>query len=148
MISRARYQFGSLTRKKRAKGSDAWEFRYYESTENGTRQRKTATVGSVEKCGTKALAQRAVDAFLLKLNSETPQQSMAVVTFGAICDRYLEEELPERYSTTAKSYRSNIKNYLRPRWGDYLLEKIRPMAVEDWLKNLPMAPKSKPTFVA
>ena len=84
-------------------------------------------MGSVEKYGTKALAQRAVEALLLKLNSETPQQSMAVVTFGAICDRYLEEELPERYST-AKSYRSNIKNYLRPRWGDYLLEKIRPMA--------------------
>ena len=116
MISRARYQFGSLTRKKRAKGSDAWEFRYYESTENGIRQRRTATVGSVEKYGTKALAQRAVEALLLKFNSETPQQSMAVVTFGAICDRYLEEELPERYST-AKSYRSNIKNYLRPRWG-------------------------------
>ncbi len=105
-------------------------------------------MGSVEKYGTKALAQRAVDALLLKLNSETPQQPMAVVTFGAICDRYLEEELPERYSTTAKSHRSNIKKYLRPRWGDYLLEKIRPMAVEDWLKNLPMAPKSKPTFVA
>ena len=97
MISRARYQFGSLTRKKRAKGSDAWEFRYYETIENGTRQRRTATVGSVEKYGTKALAQRAVEALLLKLNSETPQQSMAVVTFGAICDRYLEEELPERY---------------------------------------------------
>ena len=139
---RACYQFGSLTRKKRAKGPDAWEFRYYETTTTGERERKTATVGSVEKYKTKALAQKAVEALLLKLNSETPQQRMTVVTFGAICDRYLEEELPERYST-AKSYRSNIKNYLKPRWGDYLLEKIRPMAVEDWLKTLPMAPKSK-----
>jgi integrase len=67
---------------------------------------------------------------------------MAVVSFGAICDRYLEEEMPERHSTS-RSYRSNIKNYLRPRWGNYLLDHIRPMAVEDWLKNLPMAPKSK-----
>ena len=49
---------------------------------------------------------------------------MAVVTFGAICDRYLEEELPERY-LTAKSYCSNIKNYLKLRWGHYLLEKVR-----------------------
>jgi integrase len=64
------------------------------------------------------------------------------VTFGAICDRYLEEELPERYSTS-KSYRSNIKNHLKPRWGNYLLDRIRPMAVEDWLKKLPMAPKSR-----
>ncbi|MCU1222344.1 MAG: site-specific recombinase, phage integrase family [Edaphobacter sp.] len=67
---------------------------------------------------------------------------MAVVTFGAICDRYIQEELPERHSTS-RSYRSNIKNYLKPRWGDYLLDHIRPMAVEDWLKKLPMAPKSK-----
>ena len=142
MMARACYQFGSLTRKKRAKGPDAWEFRYYETTEKGTRERKTATVGTVEKYRTKALAQKAVEALLLKLNSETPQQRMAVVTFGAICDRYLQEEMPERYSTS-KSYRSNIKNYLKPRWGDYLLDRIRPMAVEDWLKKLPMAPKSK-----
>jgi integrase len=141
-MARACYQFGSLTRKKRAKGPDAWEFRYYETTEKGTRERKTATVGTVEKYKTKALAQKAVEALLLKLNSETPQQRMAVVTFGAICDRYLQEEIPERYSTS-KSYRSNIKNHLKPRWGDYLLDRIRPMAVEDWLKKLPMAPKSK-----
>lgn len=141
-MERTRYQFGSLTRKKRAKGSDAWEFRFYETTEKGTRERKTATVGTVDKYRTKALAQKAVEALLLKLNSETPQQRMAVVTFGAICDRYLQEEIPERYSTS-KSYRSNIKNYLKPRWGDYLLDRIRPMAVEDWLKKLPMAPKSK-----
>jgi integrase len=83
-----------------------------------------------------------VEALLLTLNSETPQQRMAAVTFGAICDRYMQEEMPERYST-AKSYRANIVNHLKPRWGEYLLEKIRPMAVEDWLKNLPMAPKSK-----
>jgi integrase len=142
LMARACYQFGSLTRKKRAKGPDAWEFRYYETTEKGTRERKTATVGTVEKYRTKALAQKAVEALLLKLNSETPQQRMAVATFGGICDRYLQEEMPERYSTS-KSYRSNIKNYLKPRWGDYLLDRIRPMAVEDWLKKLPMAPKSK-----
>jgi hypothetical protein len=99
-------------------------------------------VGTVDKYKTKAQAQKAVEALLLKLNSETPQQRMAVVTFGAICDRYLEEELPERYSTS-KSYRSNIKNHLNPRWGNYLLDRIRPMAVEDWLKKLSMAPKSR-----
>ncbi|MGF7180498.1 tyrosine-type recombinase/integrase [Tunturiibacter psychrotolerans] len=142
MIPRACYQFGSLTRKKREKGPDTWEFRYYESTEEGDRRRKSCIVGTVEKLPTKAHAQKAVEALLLTLNSETPQQRMAAVTFGAICDRYMQEEMPERYST-AKSYRSNIVNHLKPRWGEYLLEKIRPMAVEDWLKNLPMASKSR-----
>jgi hypothetical protein len=99
-------------------------------------------VGTVEKYKTKALAQKAVEALLLKLNSETPQQRMAVVMFGAICDRYIQEEIPERYSTS-KSYQSNIKLHLKPRWGSYLLDRIRPRAVEDWLKKLPAAPKSK-----
>jgi integrase len=139
---RACYQFGSLTRKKRERGPDTWEFRYYESTEQGGRRRKSCIVGTVEKMPTKAHAQKAVEALLLTLNSETPQQRMAAVTFGAICDRYMQEEMPERYST-AKSYRSNIVKHLKPRWGEYLLEKIRPMAVEDWLKNLDMASKSK-----
>lgn len=139
---RACYQFGSLNTKKRAKGADAWEFRYYENAATGDRTRKTCTIGTVEKYPTEAQARKAVEALLLKLNSETPQQRMAVVTFGGVCDRYIQEELPERYSTM-KSYKSNIELHLKPRWGDYLLEKVRPMAVEDWLKNLPMAPKSK-----
>lgn len=116
LMERACYQFGNLTRKKRAKGRDTWEFRYYESTGTGERRRKSCIVGTVEKLPTKAHAQKAVEALLLKLNSETPRQRMSVVSFGAICDRYLEEELPERYST-AKSYKSNIKNYLKPRWA-------------------------------
>ena len=37
---------------------------------------------------------RTPNGLLLKLNSETPQQRLAVVTFGAICDRYLKEEMP------------------------------------------------------
>jgi len=64
------------------------------------------------------------------------------VTFGGVCDRYIAEELPERYSTR-KSYLSNINVHIKSRWGDYLLAQIRPMAVEGWLKELDMAPKSK-----
>ena len=71
-MERACYQFGNLTRKKRAKGRDTWEFRYYESTEKGGRRRKSCIVGTVEKLPTKAHAQKAVEALLLKLNSETP----------------------------------------------------------------------------
>ena len=84
----------------------------------------------------------AVEALLLKLNEEKPQHHLGAVTFGAICDRYIEEELPQRYSTR-KSYLSNIKLHIRPRWERYLLHQIRPMVVEGWLKNLDMAPKSK-----
>ncbi len=120
---RACYQFGSLVTKKRAKGSDAWEFRYYESKPDGDRTRKTCTIGTVDKYRSEAQARKAVEALLLKLNSETPLQRMAVVTFGGVCDRYVQEELPERYSTR-KSYLTNIALHLKPRWGDYLLEPV------------------------
>jgi len=41
--------------------------------------------------------------------------------------------LPERYSTR-KSYLSNINLHIKPRWGEYLIGAVRPMAVEGWFK--------------
>src|SRR2546425_881235 len=35
MHLRQRYQYGCLTRKKRTRGEDVWEFRYYEMTSTG-----------------------------------------------------------------------------------------------------------------
>ena len=142
MNPRARYQFGSLTLKKRAKSADIWEFRYYEDVAGGARVRKACFIGTIDKYPTETQARKAVEAHLLKLNAERPQHHLGSVTFGGLCDRYIAEELPERYSTR-KSYLSNINVHIKPRWGDYLLAQIRPMAVEGWLKELDMAPKSK-----
>jgi len=142
LIERTRYQFGSVTLKMRAKGADVWEFRYYETQADGVRKRKATFIGTTNQYKNKSDARVAVEALLLKLNEEKPQHHLGAVTFGAICDRYIEEELPARYSTR-KSYLSNIKLHIRPRWERYLLHQIRPMVVEGWLKNLEMAPKSK-----
>jgi integrase len=56
--------------------------------------------------------------------------------------RYEQEEMPERYSTRA-AYQSYIKNQIRPRWADTPMSAVKLMAVEDWLKNLALAPKTK-----
>ncbi len=50
--------------------------------------------------------------------------------------------MPERYSTKS-SYQSYIRNQIRPRWADTQMSAVKPMAVEDWLKNLALAPKTK-----
>lgn len=141
MFTRTRYQFGSSRRRKRKRGPDAWEFRYYE-TVNGRRKRAHETVGTVERYPTEGHARKAVEARLLKLNADTPQGQFVVPSLGALIDRYLEEELPERYSTRT-SYESVLKNHIRPTWGDYPLDKVKPMAVEHWLKQLELAPKTK-----
>lgn len=56
--------------------------------------------------------------------------------------RYEQEEMPERYSTRA-AYQSYIKNQIRPRWADTPMSAVKPMAVEDWLRGLDLAPKTK-----
>jgi integrase len=140
--SRAYYQFGSLTLKKRAKSADVWEFRYYEDAATGGRARKALFIGTTDMYKTEALARKAVEAIFLKLNAEKPMHHLGTVTFGGLCDRYISEELPERYSTR-KSYLSNINQHIKPRWGEYLIGAIRPMAVEGWFKEMDKSPKTK-----
>jgi len=65
-----------------------------------------------------------------------------VVTFGALINRFLKEALPERKGT-ADRYPSWVLNHINPRWEQVPLSKVKPLAVEIWLKGLNLAPKSK-----
>jgi hypothetical protein len=56
--------------------------------------------------------------------------------------RYEKEEMPERYSTRA-TYQSYINNQIRPRWAQTPMNAVKPMAVEDWLRSLDLAPTTK-----
>jgi len=58
-------------------------------------------------------------------------------------DRYMEHELSERRHSTQQSHSSALNRWIRPRWGDYLLEQVKPVEVEEWLRSLPLAPKTK-----
>lgn len=142
MLTRTRYQFGSLRLKQRRNGSQAWEFRYYVDQLDGGRKRQHVTIGTCERYPTEALARKAVQALLLNLNAEAPRAELEVPSFGTLLDKYAEEEMPARYSTR-KSYESNIKTHIRPKWADYPLDRIKPMPVEQWLRALKLAPKSK-----
>lgn len=82
-----------------------------------------------------------VQSILLRLNAEQPRGAGSR-DFGAVIARYEQEEMPERYSTKA-TYQSYIKNQIRPRWENTSISAIKPLAVEDWLKNLTLAPKTK-----
>lgn len=143
MFKRTRYQYGSLKVKNRKKGEEVWEFRYYEPDEHGHRQRRATTIGTREEYPSESAARKspAVQAILLRLNAEQPA-SVGPRCFGGVIARYEQEEMPERYSTRS-GYLSSINNHIRPRWADTPIRAIRPMAVEDWLKGLPLAPKTK-----
>jgi integrase len=140
MHLRQRYQHGCLSRKKRARGEDVWEFRYYETTTEGQRRRRSVLIGSVARYPTRAEALREVEPLRLRLNVES--RLGGPVTIGALAARYIEQELPERHSTR-RSYLSELNRWIIPRWGDYLLDDVKTVAVEQWLRSLQLAPKSK-----
>lgn len=128
----------------RADGEVMWELRYYETDAKGARQRRSATVGSLAEYPTESAVRKSsnVQALLLCINSEAAKPGSPAPTFGALLARYEKEEMPERHSTSS-SYKSNIKVHIRPRWAETPLAAVKAMAVEDWLKAMTLAPKTK-----
>jgi integrase len=142
LLVRTRYQYGSLRLRKRERGPDVWEFRYYDTDSQGKRKRQSVILGDRGVLTTETQARKATQALLLRLNEESPRAEVEAASFGALLDRYIEQELSERYSTR-KSHLSNIRVHIRPRWGEHPVDKLKPMAMEQWLRDLPLAPKSK-----
>jgi integrase len=135
----ARYQYGNLTIRKRKKGPDLWQFRWME---NG--KPKSVLIGTVEKYPTRADAQRAVEHLRITLNQHNLQSQFHSATVAGLIDRFIQEELPNgRRFQTQSEYRSYFNRYIRPQWGDLLLEDVDPMPVLEWLKALRLAPKTK-----
>lgn len=64
-------------------------------------------------------------------------------TVRTVADRHIEHGLPERRHSTRQSHSSGLNRWICPRWGDHLLNQARPVAVEEWLRSLPLAPKAK-----
>jgi integrase len=131
--------------KRRRNGLKVWELRYYEPLPEGKgRTLHAATVGTLQDYPSEASARKspAVQAIILRINAEHTLGPVTASSMEALIARYEEEELPVRYSTRA-SYQSYLDNYIRPRWGEESIARIRPMAVEDWLKRLKLAPKSR-----
>lgn len=139
MFTRTRYQFGWLELRKRRKGPNVWLWRYRFADPDGKRDKGAVVVGDAEQYPTKALAWKAAEGLRLMVNRNNPGDR---VTFGALIDRYVQEQLPERYSTASK-YRSWLAHHIKPQWGDFPIAKIKAVLVEEWISKLDLAPKSK-----
>jgi len=138
MFTRSRYQFGWLELRKRKRRPSVWLWRYRSTDSSGNRDKDAVIIGDVEQYPTKALAWKAAEGLRLSVNSENPGSQ---VTFGALIDRYLREQVPQRHVTASK-YRSWITHHIQPQWGDYPIAKVKPVLVEEWISKLDLAPKS------
>jgi integrase len=141
---RTRYQHGNLQLDERKNRLDVWVYRWREYGPGGKVCRRGEIVGTTDQYPTKAEALKACEHLQLTANSENP--SSRTTTFGALVDRYVAEEMPERHSTNL-AYRSYIETHIRPRWADWSLRNLTrkgaPCMIEQWLKSLDLAPKTK-----
>jgi len=111
---------------------------------------------SVEQFPTQSAVERHLEAFVLKLNSDNPLQAIHEPTFGALIDRFTEEEKlmeikqsrpgeqcdHELSYGTVVSYLSVLK-HIRAKWGATRLNRVKPVAVQEWLRGMKAAPKTK-----
>ena len=129
----ARYQYGNLMLRKRKKGPDVWQFRWME---NG--KQKSVLIGTVQKCPTRADAERAIEYLRIHINAQSPQADFHSVTVGALIDRFMAEYAHKRCrKLTQSTYRSLFKNHIRPTWERELAANVKAMAVEEWLESYP-----------
>lgn len=71
--------------------------------------------------------------------SRKPEEVTSVRTIAA---RYEAERMPARFST-ARMYRSWLRNHIVPKWGAVSVNELQARDVELWLHTLQLAPKSK-----
>ena len=136
-----RYQYGSLTRRKRIRTEDVWQFRYYETTPEGQRRRRSKIIGMLSQYPTPTDALRILERFRLRLNLQN--RLGLPMTLDALADDYVEKELPLLRYGTQQAHLSSLHRWIRPRWGGCLVYEIKPIEVEQWLRSLPLADKSK-----
>jgi len=144
-LTRTRYQQGSLTTEKRKNGSQVWVYRWRETDAVGLRVKRKVVVGSKVAFPSKALALKQIATLGLDINSESPA-SNTTRTVAELIDHYRQFELTStsgKTSLTVAVYEGQIARYILPKWGALNIGKVKAVAVEAWLKTLPLAPATK-----
>jgi len=149
--------------KPRSHGPAVWVYRWREGSPQGKATRKSLVIGTTEEYTTRTQALKAAEGLRLRANRES--REIGEPKFGALIERFIIEEKlrdaknqpraiglleedekfdPEALDpSTASSYLSMLKVHIRPRWGDTSLSKVRPGLVQEWLRGLDVAPKTK-----
>jgi integrase len=95
---------------------------------------------------------------LLQINGPGAYRANNRPTFGLLIDRFIKEERIEEilkqkpgeatitdgiaYSTAA-GYQSYLKKHIKPKWGNVVLADVKPLEMAEWLKSLPLSPKTR-----
>lgn len=138
-FKRARHQLGSLQQEERKRGPNVWVYFYWDQDIDGKRFRRKVQIGTVEDYPTEAHAQVAADSLRLTINTESNRQGLQKTTMSVLWEHYKREELPNKELSTQDAYQEYMKNWVLPRWGNYLLEDVKTVKVEQWIRSIDRA---------
>jgi len=134
LFRRTRYQQGSLVLEERKKGPAVWVYRWWEKDINGKPVRRKLQIGSSVQYSTESAAQAAADALRLTINNPSNRRTLRQTTVTTLWEHYCREELPIKEMSTQDAYTLYAKNWILPRWGNLLLEEVKTVEVERWLR--------------
>lgn len=135
-------QNGSLILSRRQNGQQVWEFRWRDRT-SGKAIYRRILLGASEKFSNERDARAAVAGIILEINLPDPRLKKNALTLSQLAEHYRLRELSvdntwKTYSTK-KGYDNYLRRWIVPKWGDCALNKIKPIEVELWLRQLPLA---------
>ena len=141
---------------RRKSGVEVWEYRFRDHAEPGSPMRQI-TLSTLEYPTQKeALVHLQGD--LLRINDPQAFRAHNKPTFGLVIDRFSREERleeivkqPPREATildgfswsTAHGYRSYLSKHVRPKWEATPIAEIKALEISEWLKSLPLSPKTR-----
>ena len=138
--TRNTYQNGWIETRPSKSQELVFVYRWRERKPEGGHTKRSEVIGPVSMLKTEANAWREIEHRKLEVNADPRGQT---VTVNMLVNRYLETELTELRHSTANAYRSYLTSQIKPRWGNYRVSKVKPFAVEQWLKGLDLASRTK-----
>lgn len=143
MFKRTRYQEGSLQLEERKRGPSVWVFRWWDKDINGKRVCRKAQVGGLDQYATESSARTALDVLQLTINHRSKRNNLRKTTVQMLWGHYSTKELPLKELSTQDAYQVYADTWILPRWGAHLLEQVKTVEVEDWLRSVPRADGTK-----
>jgi integrase len=135
-------QSGSLIESKRQSGKSVWEYRWRDRT-SGKSVYRRLVLGTTQQLPTESDAREIIKGIIFEINSDDPRFRTNTLTMDQLIEHYRQRELPAdntwKSYATKLAYESYLQRWIAPRWGTYQLAKVKPIEVESWLRQLPLA---------
>jgi integrase len=129
----------------RQTGPDVWVFRRREQSIKNESVKPKLVLGTVKELN-KTQAQKKADDYRQLLNTPQQEGTSCYMSVPELVSHYKEHELGENSVRAEKPRKADLsffKNYVLPKWETLPLSAVKAVAVEDWLRTLPLANGSK-----